>query len=123
MISSFFYLFSISHSISISATQILFGILFIASLVIYYKTKEPLNFDKKLLTLFLIFFGFISLSVIINYSNFPTIKKVISKTFSWWHYLVSPEKGIFSLNLKNFLFIKCKLCIYFGILFFQKHFR
>lgn len=89
MISSFFYLFSISHSISISATQILFGILFIASLVIYYKTKEPLNFDKKLLTLFLIFFGFISLSVIINYSNFPTIKKVISKTFSWWHYLIT----------------------------------
>ena len=88
IIKFFLYLFSFSHSISISLTQICFGILALFFLYDLIYKKQFINMDKKIIFLFCLFFLWYSLSVFINYHNLPNLKKLIKEALGWWHYLI-----------------------------------
>jgi len=103
LLDSILKLFSFFSLVSISLTQICFGLLFLLILFMYFKKEVKLNlFDKKLIFLFAIFFGLYMLSVIVNYSAFPSFNKLVSKLFGWWHYLIFFITSIASYRLLDY---------------------
>jgi O-antigen ligase len=87
MVEYFMYIFSLSHFISISATQIAFGILLLFFIKDIIKGNKNI-FSDKIVILFILFVAWTTLSKFVNYENFSSISKLIKKSFSWWHYLI-----------------------------------
>ncbi|UOD33903.1 O-antigen ligase family protein [Deferribacteraceae bacterium V6Fe1] len=111
MVEYFMYIFSLSHFISISATQIAFGILLLFFIKDIVKGNKNIFLDK-IVILFILFIVWTTLSKFVNYENFSSVSKLIKKSFSWWHYLIFfvtwylfKEKKLKVSNAFNFLML------------------